>query len=49
MTRAEIEAFNKIADQIGAGLDALCDLLVSIEEAGKRKPAPAKTSQKKGK
>jgi hypothetical protein len=41
MTARELEAFNKIADQIGAGLDALCDLLVNIEEAGKRKPSPA--------
>ena len=35
MTRQELEAINTVVDQIGAGLDALCDLLSSIEEGKK--------------
>ena len=37
MTAKELEAINGVVDRIGAGLDALCDLLNAIEAKGQTK------------
>jgi hypothetical protein len=42
MTARELEAINKIVDQIGAALDTLCDMLNSIEEGKTRSVKPKK-------
>jgi hypothetical protein len=46
VTRAEIEALQCALDQIGAGLDAIMDLVCEIETKAKRKSPKKKTPRK---
>jgi hypothetical protein len=47
MTAKEIEALQCALDQIGAGLDAIADLVCAIETKAAKRNAPARKSKKK--
>jgi hypothetical protein len=48
VTKVEIEALQNALDKIGAGLDAIADMICEIETKANKRKAAAKAKTKKG-